>query len=392
MPGSTKNIKIYKLRATDGPLSRDDVSTWAFTVKSYARQHGWTKFIDGKNRYSKWLSSDDDETNGLVAYKEDNVTEDQDETDKLVGDFHDFLTTIAANCPAGFTDTVIRESTSFQWILDHIKKTFKLVTKCESFLDGLEINFEFDENFTHSQAWMAIKDHYYSSLLPSNSRCMGKVSTSKEVISPLAMNFLVREWLLKIDKRLPMHVKNTRGHLFTEERPTLACNQTILCDQMEAMLQELDSKDVSNNNIAVNYMPNRGRGFSTNRGFRGMSRGRPRGRAPAISMRSQAPGRRQASCQICLEARKYDSALGHITSACPFKYELRNTARQHQQSAPGSSAAPYKVLLVPTGPQQPLHPQQRAGLNTVAAPVQVDSYDYQQQYEYGDSYGITILV
>ena len=36
MPGSTKNIKIYKLRATDGPLSRDDVSNWAFTVKSYA--------------------------------------------------------------------------------------------------------------------------------------------------------------------------------------------------------------------------------------------------------------------------------------------------------------------------------------------------------------------
>ena len=313
--GSSKNIKIYKLRATDGPLSRDDVSTWAFTVKSYSRQHGWTKFFDSKGDHNTWISSDEDETNGHLVLKNDNVTIDRDETDKLVGDFHDFLTTVAANCPAGFTETVIRESTSFQWIIDHIKKTFKLVTKGESFLDGLEIKFEFDENFTYSQAWMVLKDHYISSLLPNNSRCMGKVSTNKEVLSPLAINFLVREWLLKIDKRLPLHVKNTRGHLFTEERPTLACNQAILCDQMEVLLQELDSKDPSNNNISVNYVPSyRGRGYPTNnRGFRGpfIPRGRPRGRAPTPGLRHQAPSRRQASCQICLEARKYDSgALG----------------------------------------------------------------------------------
>ena len=112
--GSTKNIKIYKLRATDGPLSRDDVSTWSFTVKSYARQHGWTKFIDSKRPHSKWISSDDDETNGHLVLKADNQTIDQDETEKLVREFHDFLTTVAANCPAGFTETVIRESTSFQ--------------------------------------------------------------------------------------------------------------------------------------------------------------------------------------------------------------------------------------------------------------------------------------
>ena len=87
--GSSKNIKIYKLRATDGPLSRDDVSTWAFTVKSYSRQHGWTKFFDSKGDHNTWISSDEDETNGHLVLKNDNVTIDRDETDKLVGDFHD---------------------------------------------------------------------------------------------------------------------------------------------------------------------------------------------------------------------------------------------------------------------------------------------------------------
>ena len=36
-----KSNKIYKLKPTDGPLSRDDLTTWIFTVQSHARQNGW---------------------------------------------------------------------------------------------------------------------------------------------------------------------------------------------------------------------------------------------------------------------------------------------------------------------------------------------------------------
>ena len=49
----------------------------------------------------------------------------------------------------------------------------------------------------------------------------GKELTADEVLSPLAENFIVEKCLFKIDERLPNHVKNTRGHLFTEARPTL---------------------------------------------------------------------------------------------------------------------------------------------------------------------------
>ena len=118
-----KNIKIYKLKPTDGPLSRDDLSTWIFTVKSYSRQHGIDKFKSGNNK--NWIASDIDDSNGHQVLKLDG-SQDVPETNKLVGEFHDFLTTVAANCPFGFTETVIRESTSFDWIIDHIKKTFKL--------------------------------------------------------------------------------------------------------------------------------------------------------------------------------------------------------------------------------------------------------------------------
>ena len=247
MPG--KNTKIYKLKPTEGPLNRDDVSTWIFTVKSYARQQGWSDFLPGGD-HNSWTATDDDDTNNLIV-ENPGGSQNNAETKKVRDNFQDFLTAVVANCPTGFTETVIRESTSFKWIEDKIKKTISLTTKGESFLDGLNIKFDFDDTFTYQQAWMMIKDQYISSLLPVNSVYMGKTMQAKETLSPLAMNFLVREWLQKIDPRLPEHVRTSRGHLFTTNRPTLACNQQILCDQMDVMLQELDGKDITNNNAVL---------------------------------------------------------------------------------------------------------------------------------------------
>ena len=184
MPGAGRNTKIYKLKPTDGPLNRDDVSTWVFTAKSYARQNGWSQFLtDGDN--PTWVPTDEDPNNGLA------VPGDATETKKLRDSFKDFLAAIAANFPTGFTDTFVRKSTSFKWIEEKIQKTFNLTTKGESFLDGLNLSFKFDDSLTHSQAWMMLKDQYYSSPLPEGSKYMGKILPAKETISPLAMNFLV---------------------------------------------------------------------------------------------------------------------------------------------------------------------------------------------------------
>ena len=336
MPGAAKTTKIFKLKPTDGPLNRDDVSTWIFTVQSFARQNGWSKFLPGGD-YSTWVATDDDINNDL------SIPDDATETNKLRDSFKDFITAIAANCPTGFTDTVIRESTSFKWIEEKIKKTFNLTTRGESFLDGLNLTFKFDDSFTYSQAWMMIKDQYISSLLSEGNRYMGKIMPARETISPLAMNFLVREWLLKIDARLPEHVRTSRGHLFTTERPTLACNQQILCDQIDIMLQELDGKDSSSNvnSVNVSYIPSRGGRTGSYRG----RQARPnfhRGRGAPPSQRYQTPVRRanHQSCHLCLEARRYDSSITHSATTCPFPALRRNNTRQHQPQ--------FKVLLVPT--------------------------------------------
>ena len=83
-----------------------------------------------------------------------------------------------------------------------------------------------------------------------------KVLTADEVSTPLAENFIIEKCLFKIDERLPNHIKNTRGHLFTEARPTLACNQRILFSQIDTMLAELDSKDAGVNQMTVGQIRN----------------------------------------------------------------------------------------------------------------------------------------
>ena len=369
-----KSNKIYKLRPTDGPLSRDDLSTWIFTVQSHARQYGWADFLPG-GAHATWTSTSEDPTNGLQVFSPDQTTVDQNATNKLTSSFRDFLAAVAANCPTGFTDTVIRESTSFKWIENTIKKTFNLATTGESFLDGINIKFEFDNSFTYQQAWMMIKDHYISSLLPSGSKCMGKILTADETLTPLATNFLVEKWLTKIDPRLPEYVRTSRGYLFTEARPTLACNQEILSDQIDQMLHELDTKETMNNNVNISYVQqSRGgrAGYSRPPRFRGRGRGNP-------SSRYQDQGRRSSyNCHLCLEARRYDSSITHSANNCPFP-NRSHTTRQAQ------SVPPFKVLLVPTN--QPMPPANPTTYQQPVSPqftnyVEQDQCYEDQDYEY----------
>ena len=51
-----------------------------------------------------------------------------------------------------------------------------------------------------------------------------------EKLSPLAENFIMKEFLAKVHPKLQEYINNTKSHLFTNERPTLTCNKAILMD------------------------------------------------------------------------------------------------------------------------------------------------------------------
>ena len=172
-----------------------------------------------------------------------------------------------------------------------------------------------------------------------HSKCYG--------ISENEKNF--QKCLSKIDTRLLEHVKNTRGHLFTEQRPTLACNQKILFTQIDTMLAELDGKDPGS--ISVGQVPIRtfrnpaqssGFPFRGQPRFRGQPfRGYPRPSYPRPSYQtSRPPFARNArdsgsGCIRCLEARRYDASKLHTLKECTYP-----------RMQPASNTAGIKVLLV----------------------------------------------
>ena len=366
-------IKPYKLKPSGETLTRDDLSTWKTILLGHIRQNPkWHQFLPTGN-HKEWTCTDEDETNELVG-------EDVTATNTLRSDFQDFLTCVATYAPSGFNDTIIRESTSLSWVFDLIKTTFGLETKGENFLALDDLKFEFDGSFTYQQAFMEVKDFVCASLIKKGTKFEGKVAAANEILCPSTKNFITKEWLSKIDKRLPKHVKDTRGHLFTTDRPSLACNQKILCDQIPTMLAELDKTDnFSQGNVTVNYVPARGRGggFTPRTNYLGRVpfRGAPvrypqpfRGQLQPARVRPQQPG--AGGCVRCLEAtpRRYDAARTHVVKDCPWQ--------RFPQQPQNNKQPNFRVVLFPE--DQQVHQPQVA---TLAMDQQGYSFPYNQQEE-----------
>ena len=220
-------------------MTRDDVAMWEYTLIAACRQvAAWRPFLPGQERQN-WIATDEDVTNGLEVEDVGGINE--EETDLLRNNFADFLTCVATHSPTGFMDTVMRESTSFKNIVEQIKITYGLQSKGEKFLNCLDIKFEFSDKFTYEMGYMAVKDFFMSSLLPAGATFKNRALNTAETLSPLAENFIMKEFLSKVHPRLPEHIKNSKGYLFTEEKPTLACNKTRIIGLIDTMLQEIEN-------------------------------------------------------------------------------------------------------------------------------------------------------
>ena len=290
-------------------------------------------FLPGGD-HETWRAADDGAAQAFVANEE------------IAAAFPDFLTCLATFSPAGFNETVKRESISFNWVITLINDTFGLKTKGEHFLALDDLKFDFSGGFTYMQAFMQVKDFICSGLLEAGSRFEGKQMTDKEVLSPVAKNFITKEWLVKIDPRLPKHIRDTRGHLFTADKPTLACNMKTIADQIPTMLAELDgaSESSSTDTVNINYVPNRrGGAFPKSRG-RGILRGfgSRRGYTNLVPRALPPPTRPQPNygCQRCIEAipARYDASKSHLTKDCPWP------PNQTQSLQPKPN---FRVVLIP---------------------------------------------
>ena len=353
---TTPKAKPYKLKPSDGIMTRDDIALWEYTLLASCRQiQDWQKFLpQGENEH--WTATDEDTNNGF--YHDNAATQ-----TKLRNDFANFITCVATHCPTGFLDTVIRESTSFKDIVKQIKTTYNLDSKGEKFLSLMDIKLEFSPSFTYEQGYMMIKDFCMESLLPTGSHFKGRILDEPEKLSPLAESFIMKEFLHKVHPKLPEHIRNTKGHLFTRDRPTLACNKALLLDLMDSMLSEIENLDtIATASIRVNQVTQNRMQSSRGRGYRSIQGSYNRGGIPRYNQRfnrtpqtlSRFSAPRRQDCSFCVEARRYDSSKGHTANNCPFRL---GTATPYQATSRQHSYGPgMRVFLV----QDPSFPGQQA--------------------------------
>ena len=375
----------YKLEAKGDHLTRDDLATWKQVLLGHIRQNPrWLQFLPTSETHSTWKSTDEDELNGF-----DEAT--NAETATLHANFLDFIGCVANFAPTGSGGTILREATSFNWVIEDIENTHNLKSKGESFLEIEDLKLDYDV-LTHQQGFAEIKDFVCAGLIKKGQFINGKITPANERLTFAVKNFITKEWLNSIDKRLPKYVKEMKGYLFTIERPSLACNQRILCDQIPAMLADLDKTDNTNHgHVNMGYVPHLrgGRGLG---GGRHMQRRNFLSRVPFRGAPARAPlpaaGRlSQTGCFRCLEATpaRYDAARTHLVKECPWPAQQRPARQPPTQPN-------FRVVLFPEDNQvqqpTPTHPLVSMGqLGLSDDPYYAGAVDqnYYQDYYYNQS-------
>ena len=246
-PGSRR--KPYKLKS---PVTRDSFLTWDLNHQSFCRQDAdFRKFLPG-GTMATWKAFDEDETRGISVMKtnpndgafllDDNGDHIPDDviTDRLRASLSDFLVCLGTYGPEHFMHTVVQEATSYNWVIDRIKTTFKLDTKGMGFLAGSEIKIDYGEDGqTFAQGLQATREFYCNSLQKKGTKYKGKELDKNEPLTPLGENFIVETWLNGIHPKAKAHIMQTRGHMITDDRPNLYDIQQQFCEQMDTILQEI---------------------------------------------------------------------------------------------------------------------------------------------------------
>ena len=156
MGDPTARRKTYKLKE---PVTRDSFNTWDLNHRAFCRQDkDWQQFLPSGTR-ENWAAYED-ATRGITITKVDNGNNvlDKEQTNKVRSALEDFLVTLGPYALEHFLYTVINEATSYKWVLNRIKTTFRLNTRGVSFLGLDNMNLTFvEDGITYQQGFQAIK-------------------------------------------------------------------------------------------------------------------------------------------------------------------------------------------------------------------------------------------
>ena len=324
----------FKLDCKD--INRDKLDSWFGICRIYIMQSdNYLRFLPG-GEHDTWRAETVDLTRGLTiapvipqgaaeADVQRLTAEATAATTKIRRDLASLLTTIAAYCPDGMFRSVVTESTSLQWIYDRIQQACRVQQGGRFLVTPFLMQWDKDVD-TVDVFFMKLKSAYSEALQPQGAMYHEVALTGPEAFTPLSESMIVIKWLQAIHPSLPQYVQDNRGSLFTAATPTFADIQPELCNIMDTLLNELETKEVANQLLVKEEAESLNRLFTSdgrsrmqpsNRPFRGGRAGSFSGR-PGFNSRQGEHRPRPKQCKYCRYSTHKPESMwsSHDTNDC----------------------------------------------------------------------------
>ena len=139
-----------------------------------------------------------------------------------------FVTLIAILCYYTEQDDVTECSTSFNWIVDYLKKHYNLESRGEHFLDIADVVFK--PEMPYQTYYKQFRAAFLDNLRKRGDQLMYKnntILTEDETMTPTLEASIVMWALEKIDPRLPKKVKKNYGHQMVGHQCLMSLQPTI---------------------------------------------------------------------------------------------------------------------------------------------------------------------
>ena len=292
------SIKIYPpSRLPDSDVTETQFNMWQEELEVYLSQEADYKVFLPDKLYSTWSSyeenrdrirnlkprditaANDDAARGRVVTPEEAEAENDDKLDTIRVSLRTVLSIIGKCVSEGHYNSVVRHSTSLNWIYDMLRSDYDIQSKGVHFLNILDAKYDSSKHTPVSFY------NFYRTIISNNLAKTGDVIkyknnealTHDEKFSPMLEDIILLDVVREIDPRLPSFVKTHYFHKMKKEERLMDFKTDILINVPHFLEQiEANAEVVSLN--AIRQPQFRGR---TNRN------------------RTRKPAQQSAFCRFC---------------------------------------------------------------------------------------------
>ena len=268
------SIKIYPPnQLPEKKLSETQFNIWREELEVYISQEKCFKIFLPGQQYDQWESAEayshrirnlrPEDT--LQANGDRNEVDAHMENEEKLSDIRVNLRTVLAivgKCVAeGHYNSVVRHSTSLNWIYDTIRSDYDIQTKGIHFLNVIELKYDPDRHTP-----VAYYNEYRTMIVNNLARAGDTIRYKNnenldedEKMSPMIEDLILLNVIREIDPRLPLYVKNHYNHKMRDNERIMDFKSDIMVN-ISTFLSDIDNSDADKNESclkAIKRMPNR---------------------------------------------------------------------------------------------------------------------------------------